>query len=60
MAPITKILVPVDGSEAASAAYRLAPAVARALAAEVILLYVVDVSALDEIVRSCPAGNVPT
>ena len=51
MAPITKILVPVDGSEAALAAYRLALATARALAAEVILLYVVDVSALDEIVR---------
>ena len=51
MAPITKILVPVDGSEAALAAYRLALEAARALAAEVILLYVVDVSALDEIVR---------
>ena len=47
MAPITKILVPVDGSEAALAAYRLALSAARALAAEVILLYVVDVSALD-------------
>ena len=51
MAPITIILVPVDGSEAALAAYRLALSTARAFAAEVILLYVVDVSALDEIVR---------
>ena len=51
MAPITKILVPVDGSEAALAAYRLALTAARAFAAEVILLYVVDNSALDEIVR---------
>lgn len=51
MEPITKILVPVDGSEAALAAYRLALSTARALAAEVILLYVVDASALDEIVR---------
>ena len=51
MAPITKILIPVDGSEAALAAYRLALEAARALAAEVILLYVVDASALDEIVR---------
>jgi len=49
--PITKILVPVDGSEAALAAYRLALSTARALAAEVVLLYVVDASALDEIVR---------
>ena len=51
MAPITKILVPVDGSEAALAAYRLALSTARAFAAEGIVLYVVDVSALDEIVR---------
>jgi len=51
VAQITKILVPVDGSAAALAAYRLALSTARAFAAEVILLYVVDVSALDEIVR---------
>jgi nucleotide-binding universal stress UspA family protein len=51
VAQITKILVPVDGSEAALAAYRLALFTARAFTAEVILLYVVDASALDEIVR---------
>lgn len=51
MAQITKILVPVDGSEASLAAHRLALETARAFAAEVVLLYVVDASALDEIVR---------
>ena len=51
MAQITKILVPVDGSEASLAAHRLALETARAFGAEVILLYVVDASALDEIVR---------
>ena len=51
MAQITKILVPVDGSAASLAAHRLALSAARAFAAEVILLYVVDTSALDEIVR---------
>ena len=51
MAQITKILVPVDGSEASLAAHRLALTTARAFGAEVILLYVVDASALDEIVR---------
>ena len=51
MAQITKILIPVDGSEASLAAHRLALETARAFAAEVILLYVVDTSALDEIVR---------
>jgi nucleotide-binding universal stress UspA family protein len=51
VAQITKILVPVDGSEASLAAHRLALKTARAFGAEVILLYVVDASALDEIVR---------
>ena len=51
MAQITKILVPVDGSEASLAAHRLALEAARAFGAEIILLYVVDSSALDEIVR---------
>jgi nucleotide-binding universal stress UspA family protein len=51
VAHITKILVPVDGSEASLAAYRLALEGARAFGAEVIVLYVVDASALDEIVR---------
>jgi nucleotide-binding universal stress UspA family protein len=51
MAQISKILIPVDGSEASLAAHRLALATARAFGAEVILLYVVDASALDEIVR---------
>ena len=51
MAQITKILVPVDGSKASLAAHRLALATARAFGAEVVLLYVVDASALDEIVR---------
>jgi nucleotide-binding universal stress UspA family protein len=51
VAQITKILVPVDGSEASLAAHRLALEAARAFAAEVVLLYVVDASALDEIVR---------
>jgi nucleotide-binding universal stress UspA family protein len=51
VAQISKILIPVDGSEASLAAHRLALATARAFGAEVILLYVVDASALDEIVR---------
>ena len=51
MAQISKILVPVDGSAAALAAHRLALETARAFGAEVILLYVVDTSALDEIAR---------
>jgi nucleotide-binding universal stress UspA family protein len=51
VAEITKILVPVDGSEASLAAHRLALKTARAFAAEIILLYVVDSSALDEICR---------
>ena len=51
MAQITKILVPVDGSEASLAAHRLALEAARAFGAEIVLLYVVDESALDEISR---------
>jgi nucleotide-binding universal stress UspA family protein len=51
VAQIKKIIVPVDGSAASLAAHRLALEGARALGAEVILLYVVDSSALDEIVR---------
>jgi nucleotide-binding universal stress UspA family protein len=51
VAHIIKILVPVDGSEASLAAHRLALKAARAFGAEVILLYVVDASALDEICR---------
>jgi len=51
VAQITTILVPVDGSEASLAAHRLALSAARAFGAEVVLLYVVDSSALDEIVR---------
>ena len=38
MAPITKILVPVDGSEAALAAYRLALEAARASPPDLILM----------------------
>jgi nucleotide-binding universal stress UspA family protein len=51
VAQITKILVPVDGSVASLEAHRLALATARAFGAEVVLLYVVDSSALDEISR---------
>jgi nucleotide-binding universal stress UspA family protein len=51
VAQITKILIPVDGSGASLAAHRLALEAARAFGAEIILLYVVDSSALDEIVR---------
>jgi nucleotide-binding universal stress UspA family protein len=51
VAQIKKIIVPVDGSAASRAAHRLALEAARALGAEIILLYVVDSSALDEIVR---------
>ena len=51
MAQISKILIPVDGSEASLAAHRLAMETARAFGAEIVLLYVVDSSALDEICR---------
>jgi len=51
MAHISKILIPVDGSEASLAAHRLALETARAFGAEIVLLYVVDSSALDEICR---------
>ncbi|HEX9882628.1 MAG TPA: universal stress protein [Desulfobaccales bacterium] len=51
MAAIKKILVPVDGSAASLKAHRLALESAQAFGAEVILLYVVDSSALDEISR---------
>jgi nucleotide-binding universal stress UspA family protein len=46
-----KILVPVDGSKASRAAHRLALELARLHGAELILLYVVDESALQELVR---------
>jgi nucleotide-binding universal stress UspA family protein len=51
VAKIHKILVPIDGSAASLEAHRLALEVAAAFKAEVILLYVVDSSALDEICR---------
>jgi nucleotide-binding universal stress UspA family protein len=51
LAGIQKILVPVDGSEASLAAHRLALEAAQAFGSEVVLLYVVDASALDEICR---------
>lgn len=51
MATIHKILVPIDGSAASLEAHRLALEVADAFGAEVVLLYVVDSSALDEICR---------
>jgi nucleotide-binding universal stress UspA family protein len=51
VAQTTKILVPVDGSAASLEAHRLALEAALALGAEVVLLYVVDSSALDEISR---------
>jgi len=51
VAAIKKILVPVDGSAASLKAHRLALESAQAFGAEVILLYVVDSSALDEISR---------
>ena len=51
MAAIKKILVPVDGSAASLKAHHLALEAAQAFGAEVILLCVVDSSALDEISR---------
>jgi nucleotide-binding universal stress UspA family protein len=51
MERIQKILVPVDGSAASLEAHRLALETAAAFGSEVILLYVVDSSALDEICR---------
>jgi nucleotide-binding universal stress UspA family protein len=51
VAKIHKILVPIDGSAASLEAHRLALETAAAFQAEVILLYVVDSSALDEISR---------
>ena len=51
MATIKKILVPVDGSAASLEAHRLALEAAAAFGAEVVLLYVVDSSVLDEISR---------
>lgn len=51
MSPITKILVPIDGSAASLEAHRLALEAAAAFGAELILLYVVDSSALEEISR---------
>lgn len=51
MPHIRKILVPIDGSAASLAAYRLALDLAGAYRAEVILLYVVDSSVLDELSR---------
>lgn len=51
MASLHKILVPVDGSAASLAAHRLAMEMAICFGAEIVLLYVVDASALDEICR---------
>ncbi len=51
MPAIRKILVPIDGSAASLAAHRLALDLAGAYGAEVVLLYVVDSSVLDEISR---------
>lgn len=51
MPHIRKILVPIDGSAASLAAYRLALDLAGAYRAEVILLYVVDSSVLEELSR---------
>jgi nucleotide-binding universal stress UspA family protein len=48
---IRKILVPIDGSAGSLAAHRLALDLAGAYQAEVILLYVVDSSVLDELSR---------
>jgi nucleotide-binding universal stress UspA family protein len=48
---INKILVPIDGSAASLEAHRLALEAAAAFGAELVLLYVVDSSALEEIVR---------
>ncbi len=46
-----KILVPVDGSAASLEAHRLAVDCAATQGAEIILLYVVDTSVLDELSR---------
>jgi nucleotide-binding universal stress UspA family protein len=51
MTHIAKILVPIDGSEASRAAHRLALDLAAACRAELILLYVVDSSVLEELSR---------
>lgn len=51
MPHIRKILVPIDGSAGSLAAHRLALDLAGAYQAEVILLYVVDSSVLDELSR---------
>jgi len=51
MPHIRKILVPINGSEASRAAHRLALDLAGAYHAELILLYVVDSSVLDELSR---------
>jgi nucleotide-binding universal stress UspA family protein len=51
MPHIRKILVPIDGSEASRAAHRLALDLAGAYRAELILLYVVDSSVLEELSR---------
>ncbi len=51
MAPIRKILVPIDGSAASRAAHNLALDLAAAYSAELILLYVVDSSVLEELSR---------
>lgn len=51
MPRIRKILVPIDGSAASLSAHRLALDLAGAYNAEIILLYVVDSSVLDELSR---------
>ncbi len=51
MSGVNKILVPIDGSAASLEAHRLAMEAAAAFGAELVLLYVVDSSALEEIVR---------
>ncbi len=48
MALIDRILVPIDGTAASRAAYRLALDLAAAYRAEVVLLYVVDAPAVEE------------
>lgn len=51
MPHIRKILVPIDGSAASRAAHSLALDLAAAYRAELIVLYVVDSSALEELSR---------
>ncbi len=51
MPRIRKILVPIDGSAASRAAHSLALDLAAAYSAELIVLYVVDSSALEELSR---------